>query len=156
MYKIIKIGGNDYKFEYSIEASLYNDYVEKLTKFSMDYAKNMALYDMQGKGIKTQKELQNMSADIVGTMITLQTTQAPALALTGFYAGLMEHQKLSFEEAKELYKQYLKEYNKTPIEVLGEILEKVKEDNFFQMIGLDMKNIQVSPPKTKKQTTKSK
>lgn len=149
MYKIIKIGGNDYKFEYTIEASLDNNFVDRITKFAMDYATTIALLDMQGKDIKTEKDLQNMSVSAISSMVTLQTTQAPALALEGFRAGLLEYHKLSAEESKELYKQYLKEYNKTPIDVLSEVFEKVKEDNFFQLIGLDMKNLNINPQQKK-------
>ena len=33
MYKILTIGGEDYKLEYTIEAALYSDCVAKLSKF---------------------------------------------------------------------------------------------------------------------------
>ena len=33
MYKILEIGGKEYKLEYTIEASLYDECVERLIKF---------------------------------------------------------------------------------------------------------------------------
>lgn len=141
MYKIIKIGGNDYKFEYTIEASLYQDFVEKITSFIADYSGTIAKYDWLGEDIKTKDDVARIGVGAIKDMLVSQTTQVPILTITGFYAGLLEHHKLTFEEAKELYKTYLKEYNKKPAEVLSEILEKVQEDNFFDLIGLDMTKI---------------
>ena len=42
MYKILTIGGEDYKLEYTIEAALYSDCVAKLSKFltNMGQAEN--------------------------------------------------------------------------------------------------------------------
>lgn len=153
MYKIIRIGGNDYKMEFTIEASLYQDFVEKLSKYVLDFSTLMAEYDINGKSIKNEKDLVKMSSEAVKSMFLTQTTQTPYLAMVGFYAGLMEHQKMSQEQAKELYKQYLTEYNKKPAEVLAEIMEKVQEDNFFQMIGLDIQKMKL-PTQTKKTSTK--
>ena len=152
MYKIIKIGGNDYKFEYTIEASLYQDFVEKLSKYVLDFSSLMAEYDIQGKGIKTENDLIKMSSNAVKSMFITQTTQVPYLAMIGFYAGLLEHQQIPQEVAKELYKKYLTEYNKKPADVLAEIMEKVQEDNFFQLIGLDMEKMKLPTQKKKKST----
>lgn len=156
MYKIIKIGGTDYKFEYTIEASLYNDFVEKLSNYVLDFSTLVAKNDIKGKTIKTQDELIDVSTNAVKEMFIAQTTQVPYLTMIGFYAGLMEHQKITQEEAKELYKKYLIEYNKKPIEVLAEIMEKIKEDNFFQLIGLDMERMKQPTQQNKKKHTSNK
>lgn len=156
MYKIIRIGGNDYKMEFTIEASLYQDFVEKLSKYVLDFSSLMAEYDIQGKGIKSQKDLIKMSSEAVKSMFLTQTTQTPYLAMVGFYAGLMEHQHLSQEEGKKLYIQYLQEYNKKPAEVLAEIMEKVQEDNFFQMIGLDIQKMKLPTQMKEKKKRVSK
>lgn len=158
MYKIITIGGKEYKVEYTIEASLYKDFVEELSNYVLDFSSLVAKYDIMGKGAKTNEDLYKMSEDAVKSMFVSQTTQIPRLTMDGFYAGLMEHQNIGKDEAKELYKAYMKEYNKTPAQVLGEIMEKVQEDNFFQMIGLDLTKMKTpTQMKAKKENhTKSK
>lgn len=149
MYKIIKIGGKDYKFEYTIEASLYQDFVKRLTEFTMSFGGLMAKYDITGKNIKTENDLIDTSVEAMTDIMVKSTTQIPKLAIEGFYAGLIEHEKLSNQEAFDLYKQYLQEYRKKPSDVLREIMDKVQEDNFFDLIGLDLKKIAKTSPKAK-------
>ena len=70
MYKILTIGGEDYKLEYTIEAALYSDCVAKLSKFltNMGQAEN-------------EKDIEKLLDGV---------SNIPQTALTIFYAGLME------------------------------------------------------------------
>lgn len=158
MYKIITIGGKDYKLEYSIQASLCEDFVENLTKYIMEFSGLVAKYDNKGQVIKTKDDALNISTNAIKDMMVANTTQLPKLVMTGFYAGLTEHQpNISKQEALDLYKAYLTEWRKTPTDVLSEIINKVNEDNFFAMIGLDltkMKTSNKSNTKTQRKTTK--
>ena len=70
MYKLLKIGGEDYKLEYTIEASLYADCVSSLT------------------GLMTDIEMAGTSNDIKKVLSGI--SNIPNTALTLFYAGLME------------------------------------------------------------------
>ena len=67
--KSIKIGNKDYKFEFTIEASLYGECTEALTAF---------LTNVGSAGTNLKEVLKSIS-DI------------PQTALTLFYAGLLEH-----------------------------------------------------------------
>ena len=71
MYKILKIGGKDYKMEYSIEASLYADCTASLT------------------GLMT--EIQIAGDDKNVKKVVSELSNIPQTTLTIFYAGLMEH-----------------------------------------------------------------
>ena len=68
MYKVLNIGGQDYKLEFSIEASLYADCVSELTNI---------LTDVGIAGI--QKDVK---------MIISGISNVPKATLSMFYAGL--------------------------------------------------------------------
>lgn len=125
MKHLIKIGDREYAFEYSVEASLYGDFVEKLINFIDKYS---LLYNGKKK-ITINKEN-------VKESLRLASVEMPQLAFIGFYAGLLEHEKLTISEVKELYKEYLKEYSLMPHMVLEKIFTMAAEDNFPQLIGL--------------------
>ena len=77
--------------------------------------------------------------DVNGFMEELKNTIAnvPIKALTLFHAGLLENHDFSKEESKELLKEYIKESGKSFSDVLGELMEIMTEDNFFDLIGLN-------------------
>ena len=118
---ILTINKKDYHIEYSIEASLYADCTEKLL--------NLMLTASENDGRK---------------MITA-TAEVPSVALTMFYAGLLEHHGLygdgsikGMHDAKNLLKQYFAENPKESYyTVLMKAIDQMGEDGFFQMIGLD-------------------
>lgn len=145
MYKILNIGGKDYKLEYAVEASLYADCTTKLVEFlgtaygSAEVAKNIgkAKTDSQIDAAKTaiHESLQNIA-------------NIPDVALTLFYAGLMEHHGYdgegnvtSMREAKNLVKQYFKEHEDDDqgdfFSLLQICIEQMGEDGFFKRIGLE-------------------
>lgn len=129
MYKILKIGGKDYKLEYSIEAALYADCAEVATNLFV------------GVGIAAQEK-------DFGNLIK-QIPNLPGAALTMFYAGLLEHHGLEEGDgtvpdkatAKNLMKVYLsKSSNDGSFDFYGfalMLLEKMGDDNFFKTIGLE-------------------
>lgn len=129
MYKILNIGGQDYKLEYSIEASLYADCVSGLTSLMTDI-------EIAGEESNIKKLLSGIS-------------NIPQTALVMFYAGLMEAHGThpdgdgkvpNIETAKKLIAQYIKEHSG---EELGNFygimlmcVEQMGEDGFFNLVGL--------------------
>lgn len=122
--KTIKINGNEYKIEYSIEASLYTTCMESL----MDTLIGIGTF--QGKAELNDAE--GMKDELKKTVSNI-----PQKVLTLFHAGLLENHNLSEEESKELLKTYLKESKKSYSEILGDLMGIVNEDNFFELIGVD-------------------
>lgn len=124
--KTIKIGDKEYKFEFTIEASLLNECTEKLTTFMANIS-----------------EAQNQS-DI--KQIVASISDIPQTALTMFYAGLLEHHGedgdgsvTTKKDAKKLIKQYFAENKDTDnfYSLLELMIECMGDDGFFKRIGLE-------------------
>ena len=126
--KILEIDGKDYKLEYTIEASLYEDCTERVTTLMFDVS------DAEGEnGIK----------NVISAM-----TNIPQTSLTMFYAGLLEHHGecgdrtvLSKNDAKTLLRKYFDEHKEDETGnfygMMELLLTQMGEDGFFKQIGLE-------------------
>ena len=56
MYKVLKIGGKDYKLEYTVEASLYDDCVSSVTSLMVGISESEDRNDIK----KLVKEISNI------------------------------------------------------------------------------------------------
>lgn len=115
----ITIKGKTYKVEYSIEASLYDECIEKVINLMSSF-------------------MDNPDAGIVTVINSL--SNLPKTTLTVFYAGLMEHHSdeiKSIEDAKSLIATYIKESDTNFYEVLTNLIGCMGEDGFFKLIGLE-------------------
>ena len=130
MYKILKIGGKDYKLEYSIEASLYADCTASLT------------------GLMTEIQMAGENKDV--KKVVSELSNIPQTTLTIFYAGLMEHHGAhpdgdgtvpNIQSAKHLIAQYLKEHADEEsgnfFGIMQMCIEQMGEDGFFKLTGLE-------------------
>lgn len=121
---IVNIGGKDYTLEYTIEASLHKDCVDKMT----NYMKNVIMAQANGT---LENLLSNMS-------------DLPHIALSSFYAGLLEHHSdeiRSEKDAKNLIKTYFSEHKEDGKDNFYEVMEMISgcmnDDGFFRQIGLE-------------------
>lgn len=130
MYKVLQIGGKDYKLEYSIEASLYADCTASLT------------------GLMTEIQIAGDSKDI--KRIVSELSNIPQTTLTIFYAGFMEHHGVhpdgdgsvpDIQTAKHLIAQYLKEHSEDDtgnfFGIMQMCIEQMGDDGFFKLTGLE-------------------
>lgn len=130
MYKTLTIGEQDYKLEYSVEASLYADCISSITGIMSDIG-------IAGKKNDIKKALSGMS-------------NIPQTALTIFYAGLMEAHGThpdgdgtvpDIQTAKRLIAQYIKEHADDETGnfygVMQLCIEQMGEDNFFKLTGVE-------------------
>ena len=124
--KAIKIGNKEYKFEFTIEASLYGECTEALTAFLTNV----------GTAGGNLKEVLKSISDI------------PQTALTLFYAGLLEHHGedgdgtvTTKKDAKRLIKQYFEDKKDTDeadfYAIMALMIEVMEEDGFFKRTGLE-------------------
>ena len=131
--KVITIGGIDYTFEFSIEASLYSEVTEKVTSL------------MVGAGL-SQTEEEDSKEQVKEMLATM--SDIPTVAMTMFYAGLIEHhgslgdgRVKSIKDAKALVKTYLAEHKDDDkgnfYAIMQEMMECMADDDFFKLIGLD-------------------
>lgn len=145
MYKILTISGKDYKLEYTVEASLYKDGVDRLIDFiggtfapenEEKLTEKMEDEDRTKVRVEIMKNLRN-------EMINLPNT-----ALVLFYSGLLEHHGedgdgtiLSLKDAKNLVKQLFSEQPEDGITdfaaLLAVCMEQMAEDGFFKRTGLE-------------------
>ena len=145
--KVIKIGNKEYKFEFTIEASLYGECTEALTAFLTNIGSAQGKADL--------KELLKSISDI------------PQTALTLFYAGLLEHHGedgdgtvATKKDAKRLIKQYFEDNKDTDeadfYSIMALMIGVMEEDGFFKRTGLErvleagMKNAPKKPQDHKK------
>lgn len=145
MYKILNIGGKDYKLEFTIEASLYGECTEKLINFmgkTMGAAEEKSITDGLNQQEKTEVRKQLLANSISGI------SNMPDTGLTLFYAGLMEHHGedgdktiMTKQDAKRLLKQYFAEHTGDGTDnfydLVAMLMEQMGEDGFFQRTGLE-------------------
>lgn len=149
----LKIGEKDYKIEYTIEATLCDECVEKIT-------------DLMCKSVAAE------DTTVIKAIVN-SISSIPSTALSMFYAGLLEHHGengdntvTSKKKAKELLKQYMEE-NKDNDEgnfysLITILINEMAENDFFKLIGLEkmITNIQaneeVKKPKKQPQDHKPK
>lgn len=136
--KTIRIGNKNYTFEYSIEASLYNNCTAKVTELVANAAMAESRSDLK---------------ELISTM-----SNVPQVVLAMFHAGLQEHHGVfgdntmsSEDNTKNLLRQYLMEHKGEDsgsfyglMEVLMEVMA---DDGFFELIGV---NKMFAPKKTAK------
>lgn len=147
MYKILTIGGKDYKLVYSVEASLYQDCIDTL----IGYLGNVGGIIDEKKltdGLEKTAKIEVRRALVSG--LRDQILNLPNTALTLFYAGLMEHHgedgdgtipdkraarrlvlKL-FEEQKSV-ENGIKDF----AALLAVCMDQIAEDGFFKLTGLE-------------------
>lgn len=125
----LTIGGKEYTFKFSVDASLNDECVERTTSLIMSIG-------------------EAQSEESVNAMIH-SIANVPIVALSVFYAGLLEHHGMgrdadhsirSKEDAKELIKTYFAENPDNEdanfYGVLNMMVEQMGEDGFFDLIGL--------------------
>ncbi|MCB7336327.1 hypothetical protein LI010_19930 [Enterocloster aldenensis] len=125
MYKVMKIGGKDYKIEFAVEAALYDGCISA----TMELIGGIAI-------AASEKEIKGIIAGMANI---------PQTALTLFYAGLMEHHGdsgdrtvLQIADAKQLIIQYFKEHpGDSFYDVMNLMMDQMGEDGFFERVGLE-------------------
>jgi hypothetical protein len=120
----MEISGKNYRLEYTVEAALCDECVER----------TMRLFVAIGEA-QNEQDIKK----VVSTM-----TDIPRTALYLFYGGLLEHhadEVKSVDDAKKLVTEYFRE-NKDSEDanfygLLTTCLTQMKEDGFFRQIGLE-------------------
>ena len=143
--KRITINNKEYIFEFTIEASLYDE----CTKSFMDTF-------VKGGMVQGAAELNDVEAALDNLLDTI--ANLPQKTLTLFYAGLLEHHGVegdgsvqSKSDAKKLLAAYLKESNKSFRDVITEMTQLMADDHFFELIGLDKMTDELTSQQEKKQ-----
>ena len=132
--RILTIGGNEYKVEFSFEAAEYKACVDKVFKVvSGGYIMKRGITGTDGKA-EMAEAMMDSTADMFSDMASL--------SITCFYAGLLENNPVEDEKAaRQLFKQFVKENpddDRASYFGMYEFLKEcMEEDGFFKLTGLD-------------------
>ena len=132
--KRVTIGGKEYTFKYSVDASLYNECTESTMELLLNFG------EAQGAAQAENVDYMTAARKVIGSI-----TNIPQTALTLFYAGLLEYHGIegdksvrSLDDAKKLLKTYLAENEGLSFyDVLTSLMETMGDDNFFALTGMD-------------------
>lgn len=125
MYKIITIDGKDYKLEFTIEASLCRECIEKISGLMVD--------------LSSSDDIKQMLSGI---------SDIPYTALVCFYAGLLEHHGAHPEgdgtvpdmnATKRLAVKLLRDENSgidNWYDLFTVCIDQMGEDGFFDLVGM--------------------
>lgn len=145
MYKVLKIGDKDYKLEYTIEASLYDEGIDTTLKF-ISAAGMPKEEDLEKYTPEQQIEIRKQVVD----NIMKSMTNLPKTAMDLFYMGLLEHHGSgkyadhtikSKDDVKDLIRDYFEDHTEdgtgTFYDILSMCLDQMAEDGFFKRTGLE-------------------
>jgi hypothetical protein len=134
----MNIGGREYELKYSVEASLYDECVEKTTSIMVKFEEASESTDDKEAIRETLKAISNIA----------QTT------ISMFYAGLLEKHGTgrhgdgsvkSIEDAKDLIRDYFEENEDANYwDMMTMMLDQMGKDGFFKRIGLERMTEQAS------------
>lgn len=120
--KIITINAKEYTLEYTMEASLYKEGIEELTRYMMK---------MDPSTLESPESIISSIADFPHTVLTM------------FYAGLLEYHSDEIKtekHAKNLLKEYFAENKEDETGnfygMMGIIFDCMRDDGFFNQLGL--------------------
>lgn len=154
--RTIKIKDKEYTLEFTFEAAEHKNLVQ-----SMFNLLTGAYIAKQGVEVKNEESATLAMINSVSDMIS----DMPKIVKTAFYAGLLEHHKVSEEESFSLLKQYMTENKISYKKMLDNIKTYMEEDGFFDITGLtetvqemtqNVKKVVKKPQDHKKKSTSTK
>lgn len=153
--KTIKIEKKEYQLEYTFEAAECRDLIQKMFYvLSGAYILKHTKMTETGEAVDIEKE-STVAAMVDGA--SEMVAEIPHICPIAFYAGLLEHNQVSEDEAKKLMKAYMKE-NKLSFSALYEELKSyMEEDGFFELSGLTdmLKKMNKTEAENKTEQTKT-
>lgn len=122
--KEIKIGGKSYTLEFTFEAATYQLLIQKMF--------NIASGSSLAKASETADNEVEALMSGFGDLISCIANVCPI----AFYAGMLENNPVSVDDAKVLMKQYMKENKLNFKSLYDELLECMEDDGFFELSGI--------------------
>lgn len=146
MYKALNIGGKDYRLEYTLEASLCSDCIDRLIEFLGGISGSAYLADGALAEIPLDSRQEVIKESLSG--IKSEISKLPQTAILMLYAGLQEYHGLdgdstvtSMHDAKKIAKQYIQEHSDDGTgnfyDLFTICLNQMAEDDFFVRTGLN-------------------
>lgn len=139
--KTITVNNQDYTLEYTFEAAEYRELVQKMFNLlSGAYiVKRSGTIKDDKNAETTEEEREETEKKAVGAMVdgvSEMVSEIPHICITAFYAGLLENNPLSADDAKAVMKTYMKENKFSYRKLFEEIKQCMEDDGFFDLSGL--------------------
>lgn len=129
--KTITVDNKDYVLEYTFEAAEYRELVQKM----FNVLSGAYLVKHSG-AIKDGDNKEMQAAGVMIDGVSEMVSEIPHICITAFYAGLLENNPLSAENAKTVMKSYMKENKISYRKLFEEIKQCMEDDGFFDLSGL--------------------
>lgn len=129
--KTITIDGKDYTLEFSFDAAENRELVQKM--FNVVSGAYLVKNEKFSENVNEKRE-QSVGAMIDG--VSEMVSEIPHICITAFYAGLLENNPQTKENAKQLMKSYMKENKISFNKLFDEIKTCMEDDGFFDLSGL--------------------
>jgi len=126
--KTIKVNGKEYVLKYSFEAAENRNVVQKMFNLLS------GAFVFKKMTNPNANKVEEISAAFDGSAEMI--SEIPHVCRDAFYAGLLEENPVSEEEAKELMKQYMKDNKLSFFKLYEEIRGIMEDDNFFELSGI--------------------
>lgn len=120
--KTITVNGKELKLEFTYEAAECKELVQKM--FGVVSGAHILKNGRKGK----VAAIYEGTAEMVG--------EIPQICKAAFYAGLLENNPVSEDEAKALMKAYMKDNKLSYAGLYKEIKQCMEDDGFFELSGL--------------------
>ncbi len=120
--RIITVNAKELQVEFTYEAAEYKGLVQNM------FSVVSGAYIMKNTGENKAEAVLNGTAEMVG--------EIPHICKIAFYAGLLENNPVSADEAKKLMKSYMEENELSYAGLYKEIKKWMEEDGFFKLSGL--------------------
>ena len=118
--KSIIVNEKEYKLEFTFEAAEYKELVQKMFNIVT------GAYLVRG----------NNAAESIIDGASEMVADIPHICITAFYAGLLENNPVTVEEAKTLMKEYMKANKLSFKGLFDELKMCMEDDGFFELSGL--------------------
>lgn len=125
--RTINIGEKEYTLEFTFEAAEHKQLVQVMFNVMTG-----AYIAKNGSNIENEQSATVAMINSVSDMIS----DMPKIVKIAFYAGLLEHHRVSEEESYSLLKQYMTENNYSFKKMFENVKEYMEEDGFFDKTGL--------------------
>lgn len=129
--KTITVENKDYVLEYTFEAAEHKELVQKMFNVLSG-----AYLVKRGGTIKDGENSEMQAAGVMIDGVSEMVSEIPHICITAFYAGLLENNPLSADDAKAVMKTYMKENKFSYRKLFEEIKQCMEDDGFFDLSGL--------------------
>lgn len=126
--KTITVNGKELKLEYSFEAAENRNVVQKMFCLISGAYMFKKIDNPEASEIEMTYALFDGSAEML--------SEVPHICRDAFYAGLLENNPVSENEAKNLMKQYMKVNKLSFLKLYEEISKIMQDDGFFELSGI--------------------